>query len=206
MRRPTEILPRLAAGVVLTALLLAGCGDDGGGDDRGAVTSTSTSATAASPSTTDAGETAGGAVDAGAVEAALLDEETESPLRVDPTAGPEEARCVAGRLVADMSAEELAAIGLPDDFDGLTSILADEDATLRFFAGVFDCLDMVPFLIEAQDELPEARARCIAEQVVDDAGVRLLFLVGTTDGSTPGAPGQYDEEIARLDAYRASCP
>ncbi|HEX7136072.1 MAG TPA: hypothetical protein VF228_26060, partial [Iamia sp.] len=67
------------------------------------------------------------------------------------------------------------------------------------------CLDLRPFLIEQLADLPAAQGRCIAELVVADEDVRLLFLVGTTDGSDPPPADTYAEELAQLSEYEATC-
>jgi hypothetical protein len=179
--------------VALAAALAVGCGSDD--DASPAVTSTA-------PERTSAGSEA---VTVDGVVDALTSDATGSPLAADETAGREEARCVAERLVQDLSVDELTEIGLPDDFDGLPSIFGDEGTTRRVFDPLFDCLDLRPFLIEQMDDLPAARARCIAELVAVDEDVRLLFLVGTTDGSDPVPADAYAEELARLSEYRATC-
>lgn len=70
---------------------------------------------------------------------------------------------------------------------------------------MFDCLDLVPFLMGELEDLPEAQARCVAELAATDEDVRLLFVVGTTEGSDPNGPEGFAEELARLDSYVATC-
>ena len=136
---------------------------------------------------------------------ALLSD-ADGPLRAaDPSAGEPEAQCFAERLVEAFDDETLQRIGLPEDLDGVPTLLDDGPALLSFFDATFDCLDMRSFVAEQLPELSEPQRSCVADLVVNDEDVRLLFVLGTTTGS-PGPPtGSFEEELARLSQFEADC-
>jgi hypothetical protein len=174
---------RIAALVVMAALI-CGCGSDGEGESAAVPTPEGMSVEAVADG---------------------LESGSDSVLNADPSAGPDEVRCVAQQLTERLSDEELSALGLPQDLSGMSSLFSNRSALRGFFAAVFECLDMRSFVID-QLALPDDRqAACVADLVVDDEDVRLLFVLGTRSGS-PGPPeGAFAEELSRLDEYTARC-
>ena len=175
--------------LLVVLLAVAGCASD---SDGGGAAETSTTSTVAELS-----------VDA--VANALLTDTGNSPLQADPSAGEPEARCLAERLIADFGEDTLRRAGLPEDLSGLTALLDDEESIRRFASALFDCLDMRSFIAGELTQLEPEQAACVAELVVVDEEVRLLFLIGTRKGSPTPPTDEYADELARLDAYIAQC-
>lgn len=179
---------RARSWIVVALLAFTGCSS---GDDAAAAEDEETTTSTEAP--TLAEEIAQAFLGDGT---ALSDDQSDAEVQ---------ARCLGERLVADFSADDLERAGLPDDLDEITRLFVDEASTLRFFDAMFTCVDMRDFLIDEISTLPRPQAACVADLVLVDEQVRLLFVLGTTRGS-PGPPeGAFTDELERLDTYIADC-
>lgn len=123
----------------------------------------------------------------------------------------EQVGCYSASLIKQFGLDGLAEAGVPelDPFSPvvvrrLTTTLSD---AARYFTPLFTCLDMDPVVRASVTDLPPAVQDCVVEAVLADREVRVAYVLGTPDGSTPSEEVQRmtDPLIERSSEIEADC-
>jgi hypothetical protein len=206
MRRP--LLALLTAALV-PVLLLAGCGSDSSSEAEATTSTeaTESSTTTAAPPTDTA--------DAPVTREALIELAEEEFAETPPSTLPGQAEgewssCWADRLLEEIGAERLAELQVTEIglFSSalLLQIVEDIDETAAYLTPMFDCTDVRPLVLGDLGRLDPDEAACVADAVLADREVRLLFVVGTTDDRDEDElSADWQALVDEYDAMVAAC-
>jgi hypothetical protein len=105
----------------------------------------------------------------------------------DPTSA--QIDCYTDSLIEEVGLERLDALGVPT-VDPLSSVVLGRmvtniDDAAAYFTPVFTCLDGDRFVRESVANLPRRVQDCVVDAVLADREVRVIYVLGTKEGSTP---------------------
>jgi hypothetical protein len=207
--------PSIAALVtVLAALLLAGCSATGGGETAASPDSertTTTTTTEVEPPEGMEFEKVGRILEDGELDRSIVREEASDLLRRFEGATPDQTDCYTDHLISELGLARLQEMGVGTvsltSGSVLDAALESEHDAIGFMAPMFDCLDMRPKVMEDLGDVPVRARDCVADRVLDDRAVRIVFVYGTRKGSDPDPEmeAMMDPLLRRLFAIEAEC-
>lgn len=214
---PTRARSQLLIMALGALLLLAGCGTSGGEAADAPTTLPEISATTAAPSDGAPDEVfepvdevpVGGEVTLTSAEVRGSVEAGFASSEMDIT--DEQLDCYTESLIGEVGLDRLAALGLPkaDPLSGsvLSRMTGNIDDAAAYFTPFFDCLESDGFVRESVGDLPPAVQDCVVDAVVADREVRVIYLLGTPEGSEPSASFRRmtDPLVERSQEIEADC-